>query len=120
MLKNSNSNKNKVTSFPRDALQQAISVREGWKTVGRKLAVPNITVDQFLEKLTEAQERVERAEHLKAARAKAVRERNLCLSELWDLTKRIRNAAKATFGDNSDELDLLSSLQKKQAAAGGS
>jgi len=118
MQNNSNSSKRKITSFPRDALRQAVFVQEGWKVVGRKLAVPNITIDQFLEKLSEARNYVERAEHLKIERARAVQKRNVCLSELWDLTKRIRNAAKATFGDNSDELDLLTSLQNKEAVSG--
>jgi len=64
--------------------------------------------------LHEAQQYVEKAQLLKVQRAKAIEERNVFLSELWDLTKRVRNAAKATFGDYSQELELLISNQKRE------
>ena len=111
MLKGSASKKTKVSSFPRDALTQAEIVMTGWNDVGRKLLVPNVTVQKFQKKLDEAKKFVEKAEQLKLERAKAIQERNMCLSELWDLTKRVRNAAKATFGDYSPELQLLLNVQ---------
>ena len=57
--------------------------------------------------MEEARQYLEKAELLKVQRAQAIQERNVVLSELWDLTKRVRNAAKATFGDNSSELEIL-------------
>ncbi|MFQ5640231.1 MAG: hypothetical protein ACE5IR_19805 [bacterium] len=111
MLKGSASRKTKISSFPRDALNQAEAVMIGWNEVGKKLFVPNLSVQKFLRKLDEAKKLVDEAEQLKLQRAKAIQERNMCLSELWDLTKRVRNAAKATFGDYSPELQLLLNLQ---------
>ncbi len=102
----------KSTSFPRDTLEQAENVKTGWGEVGKKLMVPNLSVIKFENKLREAQQYVEKAEELKVQRANAIHERNIVLSELWDLTKRIRNAAKATFGDYSTELDMLINAQK--------
>ncbi|RMD91340.1 MAG: hypothetical protein D6813_07850 [Calditrichaeota bacterium] len=103
----------KVKSFPRDTLEQAKVILEGWNKVGNKLLVPNLSVDEFVKKLQEAEKSVEKAEELKILRAKAIEERNQCLSELWDLTKRIKNAAKATFGDYSPELELLLAQKKE-------
>lgn len=100
-------NKTKSMSFPRDALEQAEVVKNGWQQVGERLNVPNLDLVKFGEKLAEAQKQVERAERLKQERAQAIQERNVYLSDLWDLTKRVRNAAKATFGDTSEELDIL-------------
>jgi hypothetical protein len=97
----------KSTSYPRDALNQAEVVIEGWSQVGERLMVPNLDLVQLKEKLQQALAYIERAEEMKEERAKAVQARNVCLSELWDLTKRVRNSAKATFGDYSPELDLL-------------
>jgi cell shape-determining protein MreC len=114
MAKSLTSRKGKVSSFPRDALEQAETVKTGWSQMENKLLVPNLTIDKFLDKLQEAKEFVELAEQLKLERAKAIHKRNKCLSELWDLTKRIRNAAKATFGDYSSELDLLSGPQSQK------
>lgn len=112
MVSNSNPRQEKVSSFPRDALEQAEIVRLGWDKVGNKLSVPNLSMERFLEKLSEAKQHVRNAEQLKAERAHAIHERNLCLSELWDLTKRIRHAAKATFGDYSNEFESLVHLKR--------
>ena len=106
--------KMRSTSFPLDALEQAENVKTGWGKVGEKLLVPNLTVANFENKLEEAQQYVEKAEELKIQRATAIQERNIVLSELWDLTKRIRNAAKATFGDYSEEHDLLVNYTRRQ------
>lgn len=110
MHRHSNTSKERISSFPRDILEQANIVRQGWGKVGDKLSVPNLCIEKFFDKLSEAKESVEKAEQLKVERAKAIHERNVCLSELWDLTKRVRNAAKATFGDYSHELELLINL----------
>jgi hypothetical protein len=75
--------------------------------VGERLLVPNLDLSELRIKLEEAHRFIDRAEQMKEERAKAVQARNICLSELWDLTKRVRNSAKATFGDYSPELDML-------------
>ncbi|NIR49788.1 hypothetical protein GWO43_14820 [candidate division KSB1 bacterium] len=103
-----------MSSFPRDTLEQAETVIHGWQEVGKKLNVPNLNVEKFVNKLQEAKEYVDKAEQLKLERAKAIQERNVCLSQLWDLTKRVRNAAKATFGDYSSELELLQGTQTNE------
>lgn len=102
------------SSFPRDTLEQASAVIRGWKEVGTKLMVPNLELAQYIEKIRQAQAYLDKAERLKAERALAIRERNQRLSELWDLTKRVRNAAKATFGDHSPELEMLLSNRKEE------
>lgn len=114
MLTKPNTNKERISSFPRDILEQAEIVKHGWDEVGVKLQVPNLSVDKFVEKLAEAREQAERAEALKAERAHAIQLRNRCMSELWDLTKRIRNAAKATFGDYSEEFEALVNARRQK------
>ena len=107
MSTNAAEKKTITSSYPRDAMTQAEIVIRGWSEVGERLFVPNLDLVSLQEKLQEAKKRVESAERKKEERAQAVHERNLCLSELWDLTKRVRNSAKATFGDYSPELDIL-------------
>ena len=92
-------------SFPRNTLRQAELAKEGWKDLFNKLTVPNLSLDDFEKKIKKATEKVDLAEKLKEERSKAVKSRNDCLKDVWDLTKRIRNAAKATFGDNSKEIE---------------
>ena len=64
-LKDMASRKTKGTSFPRDALEQAQIAKTGWEKVGKKLTVPNLSVDRFESKLHEAQQYVEKAQLLK-------------------------------------------------------
>ncbi len=92
-------------SFPRNTLRQAELAKEGWKELINKLNVPNLSIADFETKIKKATEKVDLAEKLKEERSKAVKSRNDCLKEVWDLTKRIRNSAKATFGDNSKEIE---------------
>lgn len=92
-------------SFPRNTLRQAELAMKGWKDLMDKLNVPNLSMEDFEKKIKVATEKVDLAEKLKEERSKAVKSRNDCLKDVWDLTKRIRNAAKATFGDNSKEIE---------------
>ena len=107
LQKDMESRKTMSTSFPRDAFEQAQLAKTGWQEVGRQLMVPNLSIDKFQNKVEEARQYLEKAELLKVQRAQAIQERNVVLGELWDLTKRVRNAARATFGDNSSELEIL-------------
>lgn len=92
-------------SFPRNTIRQAEYALDGWKKMAKQLNVPNLSVDDFEEKIKFATEKVELAEKLKEERSRAVQVRNDSLKDVWDLTKRIRNAAKATFGDSSPEIE---------------
>ena len=97
--------KNVNLSFPRNTLLQAEKALKGWKELKDKVNVPNMTIEEFEKQLADATEKVERAEKLKIERSEAVKVRNESLKVVWDLTKRVRNAAKATFGDNSKEIE---------------
>ena len=92
-------------SFPRNTLRQAELALQGWKELMKELTVPNMSSDDFEKKIKYATEKVELAERLKAERSEAVKVRNESLKDVWDLTKRIRNAAKATFGDSSKKIE---------------
>ena len=92
-------------SFPRNTLRQAEMVKNGWKNFLDDLNVPNLSIKEFEKIIEKASEQVDLAERLKEERSEAVKSRNDYLKELWDLTKRIRNAAKATFGDNAEEIE---------------
>ena len=54
---------NKPTgSIPRDALDQALKVIEGWKELKDKLMVPNFTMTDFQNAISETQQKIEAAE----------------------------------------------------------
>ena len=94
-------------SFPQDALEQAQLTAKGWSELENLLDVPSLSLYEFRLKVAEVQQHVEHAEDLKKRRSAAIAERNRALKEIWDFTKRIRNAAKATFGDDSEEVEKM-------------
>lgn len=96
--------KEKGNKFPRDIMEQAEVIRDGWQELISKLNVPNMSIDTFNKKIIEAKAKIEATERLRAERAQMVQVRNIGLRELWGFTKKVRNAAKATFGDNSPEI----------------
>lgn len=102
-----NSDRNHISSFPRNALQQAATVHDAWKLLGEALQVPNLTMVEFQEILNKGFELSRRVEELHRERQRMVQLRNQVLQELWDLTKRVRNAARATFGDTSKEVEAV-------------
>jgi len=92
-------------SFPRNTLRQAEMALKGWKESKGDLDVPKMNIKEFEEKIAHATEKVELAERLKLERTEAVKSRNESLKVVWDLTKRVRNAAKATYGDGSAKIE---------------
>lgn len=94
-------------NYPRNVLDQSELVQEGWRKLGASLQVPNLTFEDFVRLLDEAKAKAEHTEKLRQQWRQAVRERDEVLRQLWDLTKRVRNAAKATFGDRAPEVGQL-------------
>ncbi len=94
-----------VGNFPRNALEQALGVMKGWEELKDKLQVPNMSLSDFEKKIKETQKKIEEAEEKRRQRGKAIESRNTSIEKVWDLTKRVRNAAKATFGDDSPEIE---------------
>lgn len=96
-----------INSFPRNALEQAETVHQGWLKLGSALQVPNLSLQEYRSLLQRALDLSRRVEELHQERQRMVQKRNEVLQELWDLTKRIRNAARATFGDTSKEVEVV-------------
>ncbi len=101
-------------SFPRNTLRQAELALQGWQDLFKKLVVPNLSLEEFQKIIIEATAQVDLAERLKEERSQAVKVRNEKLKDVWDLTKRIRNAAKATFGDSSSEIEKFGGKSSRQ------
>jgi len=100
-------NQKNTISFPRNALQQAITVHHGWRQLGPTLQVPNLSLEDYERLLEKANQLSQKVEELHQERQRMVQLRNQVLQELWDLTKRVRNAARATFGDTSKEVEVV-------------
>lgn len=94
-------------NYPRDAFEQALIVCEGWKEFKDELVVPNFSLKDFEQKVEDTKKEIELAEKIRLERSMAIDERNRVLKELWVLIKRVRSSAKASFGDDSEEVEKL-------------
>ena len=99
-----------MKSFPRNILEQAQIACNGWEKLGELLQVPSLTFDEYISILEQAKQKIEDARELQRKRAEAITVRDETLAELWVFTKRIRNAAKAVFGDDSEQVAMVGSV----------
>lgn len=106
-------------SFPRNTLRQAELALQGWKDLKGELNVPNMSIDDFEKKISHATDKVDLAERLKIERSEAVKVRNESLKVVWDLTKRVRNTAKATFGDGSPKIEKFGGKASRKRSKRG-
>lgn len=95
---------NKKENFPQNTLEQAEIVYKGWKEFEAQVIVPNFSLKDLEQKIEDVKRKIELAEEVRHRRSQTIQTRNKVLEELWKLTKRIRNSAKATFGDGSKEI----------------
>jgi hypothetical protein len=91
--------------FPVNIMEQALVVYKGWEEFQEQLIVPNLAIKQFAERINDAQKKVNLAEELRKERSQEIEVRNTVLKEVWELTKRIRYAARAAFGEDSKEAE---------------
>jgi len=92
-------------NYPPNVLEQALTVYQGWKEFEEQLTVPNFSVKDLEREIENTKKKIKLATEVRQKRSQAIEARNKALTDLWKLTKRIRNSAKATFGDNSKEID---------------
>ncbi len=95
------------SSYPRNALDQAKVTAQGWRKLEKQFSVPLVGLEDFWRLISDAEQLAEKAELLRQERSKIVLERDRLLSLVWKHTKRIRHAAKATFGDDSPDVQTL-------------
>ncbi len=98
------------SSYPRNALEQAKVTAEGWRKLEKQFSVPFVKLEDFRRLINDAEQLAEKAEVLRQERSRIVLERDRLLSLVWRHTKRIRHAAKATFGDDSPDVQTLGIL----------
>jgi hypothetical protein len=84
------------------------------------LQLPNLTAAQFQEQVAAAADKATAVERLRVEVTKAIEVRDAALNEVWDLTRRVRNAAKAIYGDDSQEMRKfgLEPVRGRRGAAG--
>lgn len=99
--------KEKQLSIPRNTLAQAKQVLKGWEELKDEMTVPNLSIEEFKTAISEAEKLIDIADEYKEKQSQAIKARNNTTKEVWEFTKSVRNAGKATFGDNSEEVELL-------------
>jgi hypothetical protein len=84
-------------------MEQAQQVLAAWREA-TGLQIADLSAEQFAQLVAGAQAKVTEVERLMVERTKAIEVRDAEMDRLWDMTRRVRNAAKATYGDDSQEV----------------
>ena len=93
----------KSTRYPTDALTQARQVATAWQEA-TILQLPDVSREQYEQLIAAAQAKADEVERLTVERTKAIEARDAEMNGLWDQTRRVRHAAKAVYGDDSQEV----------------
>ena len=91
------------TRYPLDLMEQAQQVLAAWREA-TGLQIADLSADQFAQLVAGTQAKATAVERLTVERTKSIEVRDAELDRLWDTTRRVRNAAKATYGDDSQEV----------------
>lgn len=95
----------KSARYPRKLLELSEKVVKAWKDLN--FAVPNLKpadVDKFI---ADSRDKGKTVDKLSVERTKAIEVRDAAMNDLWDNIRKVRNAAQAQYGDDSQEVRKL-------------
>ena len=88
--------------YPKDLTGVAQTVLTEWRKDG--FSLKDLTPTDYAARVTELQGLVSQIGQLEAQLAQIRDKRDSLGNSLWDATRKVRNGAKAYFGDDSDEV----------------
>ena len=99
------------TKFPKNLLTQAQAVLGGWDQFS---PVPNfgpLTIAEFSNEMKELSVLDVQIAGLEALLADKRNQRESMAVSLWDKVKRVRNAIKGIFGDDSSQYEMVGGIR---------
>jgi hypothetical protein len=94
--------------FPPDVVQQAQNIIGGWNQIATPApTLGTMTATAFATEVTAATTLDAQITALEAQLTDKRNQRDLLYSGLWDKAKRIRNAIKGIYGDDSSQYEMV-------------
>ena len=100
--------------YPSDALQQAQSVIGGWNQITPVPAFGALTAAAFTTEIGAATALDAQIIALEAQLTDKRNQRDVVYGSVWDKVKRVRNAVKGTFGDDSTQYELVGGIRMSE------
>ena len=99
------------TRFPKDLLAQAQTVLGGWNQLNPVPPIGPITAATFSTELNAITALDLQIAGLEAQLADKHNQRETMAISLWDKVKRVRNAIKGFFGDDSSQYEMVGGIR---------
>ena len=97
-----------ATSYPTDIQDQATETLGGWKKITPPLGdLRDLKQDDMAVDLAAVQPLLTQIAELDAQITDLRNKRDVIYDRLWDKTKRVRNAVKGLYGDDSSEYEMV-------------
>ena len=97
-----------ATSYPTDVHKQATDTLGGWKKITPPVAnLRDLTQEAMTSDLNSVQPILAQIAELEAQITDLRNKRDAIYDSLWDKTKRVRNAVKGLYGDDSSEYEMV-------------
>jgi hypothetical protein len=94
--------------FPPNVIQQAQSVLGGWNQIATPVpALGTLTAAAFTTEVTTASTLDAQITALEAQLTDKRNQRDLLYAGVWDRVKRVRNAIKGIYGDDSSQYEIV-------------
>ena len=94
-------------NYPTDILKQTQAVIEAWKRIDPAFKVGELTPDQLTADLAKVDPILKEIDSLEARLTELRNQRDELCNSFWTSLKRIRNAIKGIFGDNSTQYEMI-------------
>jgi hypothetical protein len=92
-------------SGPTNVRKRAAQIREAWSNIEADATYGDLTLAEFDAAIASLEEGHATLHNIEDQLTKARNERDVRRQTLWDMTKRVRSAAKGKHGDDSDEYE---------------
>jgi hypothetical protein len=99
------------SNFPKDVLTQAQSVLGGWDQFSPVPTFGPLTIAGFSDDIKALSQLDIQISGLEALLADKRNQRKAMASGLWDKIKRVRNAIKGIFGDDSSQYEMVGGIR---------
>ena len=103
-----------TTNFPNDVLAQARNVLVGWNQFNPAPTFGPLTVTGFSAEFNTLMEMDDQIAALELQLADKRNHRVAMASSMWDKVKRVRNAVKGTYGDDSSEYEIVGGIRMSE------
>lgn len=94
-------------AFPPDVVEQAQAAFDAWNQIDPNFAVGDLHPAALQDDIAKVTPMISQANTLEAQLTDVRNRRDDLLADMWDKVKRVRNAVKGIYGDDSSQYEMI-------------